>query len=214
MYYFLTKHLNSILYNIYYKNKLISMKIRIITIIISLCFLSLCAIPSLGVSITKESEKNVEKLENCDTVDEGKISYLIRLFGPAKKISNIQLINGSKYQIGKINDLLSNKIIKPIIPIVIVKNLTFKITYKTILRLKSKYSFSTIYQKLNGTKPVGLPFIRRNIPHSITVHNFTGIFTFSKGKIFTIFSRPHFLKPAKFSFIGTCEEITKNPIFI
>ncbi len=190
------------------------MKIKIIGIITSICLLSICAIPAMGISISKESEERKEISKDRVNVDEGKISYCLRLFGPAKRISNIQLINGSKDQVGKIDDLLTNLIIKPIIPIVFVKNLTFTITYKSILRLRSKYSFSTIYQKFNGTKPVGIPTIRRNIPHSITVHNFTGIFTFSKAKIFNILSKPHFLEPAKFSFIGVCKEITTNPVFI
>ncbi len=197
------------------------MKKTFITILLTLILLLTCTICTISIDT------------NIQTED--KTYYFAATSGPAwlKIFTKIEMIYGKQEQINQINTLLTKHRLQQDEKInVFVKNLTFNVTYKLPTTLYSRFLHRTIYTEINLSEfqdliysqsnqnlkdyiNTSLQKLRDNINiikirrHSITFKNFTGVFYLIKPKFYRAFP-PKLFIPAKFVFIGVCEELIIN----
>lgn len=197
---------------------------KIIGALLCVCIFSIGSIPVTGESpideldFDQEIKSYIEQLLDIENQSIGNYFFLIN--GPVlKTYSNVELLNGSEFQIEKINRYLNWKLFRPVIFLkytpVFTENLSFTLDYKKNVRTNSRYSYVTLSatvifnetsKEYEGIKDIN-HFI--NQVHKINIVNMTGIFIFQRIKLFDR-TAPLFRKifqPAKFLFIGFCDNI-------
>lgn len=181
----------------------------IITILVIAAILTMSYSPAMAINLENKI-KTIEKYkEKLDVNAEDDLYFLITSGPKSHLITEVELIDGNPTQINKISRFLNKVLFHPVIPFMIVKDLTFKINYTTEVKNKSKYSYITAFVPFNLTDILSGNITNvttyENTPHSVVVKNFTGIFMFSRGKLY----RPlfKFFIPARFIFLGFCKRI-------
>jgi len=182
------------------------MKKKLITLILSLCFIAMSANAVSATSLDEELKafpKNVDVPE----LDLENLSYYAALTGgPARFISDITFIEGSQFQINRIQELMRISIFKPDFRTVVVTNMTFEVTYSRTVAKLSRFSYLTAYGEFSTDLNITEPVIVYNSPHTVTFTNFTGAFHFLR----PTFYRPimfKFFVPAQYLFVGIAEEV-------
>ena len=195
---------------------------KIIGAILCVCIFGLASIPATGEAqindLDQEIKSYIEQILDYENQTLG--NYFFLTDGPIlETYSNVELLNGSESQIEKINQYLNRKMLRPflflkVIP-VFVENLSFTIDYKKDVRTNSRYSFfsmsaTVIWNETSGEIGGIKNFnFKTNKVHKLNVVNMTGIFIFQRFRLYER-SAPLFRKlfqPAKFMFIGFCENI-------
>ena len=189
------------------------MKLKILAsmIVISLLAMGFSSVSAINI----EDEMKLLEEYNLNLDDQDKFQYLFSTKGPKNRlITKVELIDGNPAQINRLNRYLNKLLFRPKLPIMLVNNLTFKVTYKVAVKNISKLSYASWFAPLTAMSSIieGLhaPDLSNdtlidNAPHTIIVENFTGLFKFSRAKLY----RPlfKFLLPARFSFFGACKQI-------
>ena len=187
---------------------------KLIVTLIGICFLTTGVSSSLALSVEKKVAATSEKYLTKDMeLDENASIVIFQAYGPVRKITEFEFLSGSDTQIQKINKMLSKRFFYPIIPVVFVKNLTFNITFTEPVKNRSRNWYATAYSEMGNLSNYNASNITTiiNKPHSYTVKNFTGIFTFIRPKLFRLFSLGQkFFKPYRFTIVGVCENISEN----
>jgi len=159
------------------------------------------------------------------------------------KYSEIELLDGSPEEIQKIEKHLSGGIFRastflPYVVVFITTPLNFTVCYDVEgLREGSRNSYfsffaNATYDEEGNLEEIVDDEIVYNEIHKVKVENFTGVFFFARAKLFappTYYIKPIFLPmlfsiiyykcsktffiPARFSFIGSCDNITDLLIF-
>ncbi len=176
----------------------------------------------MGLPLIEELELEIEsyKDEILETIDETEKDNIIITLGPiSKKVSNVKIISGPETPVKLIQRHLDRKLLRPLaifrtVPI-FVNNLTFEIEYIKNLKNGSRYSYVTvnatvIYNESGEFENLTNLSLMVNKKHTVTVENFTGFFIFMRFRLFDIKAPlfKKFFRPAKFGFLGFCDDIT------
>ncbi len=187
--------------------------------------------------------KTTQKIENTSTTEENIIStknettfnFTKQVFmtgGAAHLFSRVRFHDGPFKKINRVSRCLSRIRIAPLIPIVILENVTFTINYKIALPIGSKFSYSTLFGGINESIVADINNITDledventlrkindsgnidviwNRPHTFRIENFTGVFIYRRTKLLRF--KPEFtlFKPARFTFVGICDNI--EPVY-
>jgi hypothetical protein len=198
------------------------MKKTILAIFMGLILVSMC-------SFTAVSAQEFEK------TDDDEVYYSVYSYGPAwlKLFTEIELIDGDEEQIDAVNNLLKRQTFDvDSEKFVSVEGLTFKVAYKLPVTRFSRFRYKTVtteidineYNDFDGIQSWQdfLDYINmskmklrnatsKNVSrrHDYTYENFTGTFLIRQPRYFR-WLPPKFFIPAKFAFIGVCENIVKN----
>jgi hypothetical protein len=199
------------------------MKKGIIISIFCIFFLINSSIPVIGIDITeKEINKNylIEKFFNKNQeIFFG--NYFIYTMGPVSKLfTKVELLYGNEYQIDKIDKNINRKFprISMFLPyiFVTVDDLDFNYEYLIDVKNGSRFSYGTTWGEAvyNNSNLINITneSLTINRIHKIQVINFTGIFLFMRMRVRKIPFLPNtnnWLIPARFAFIGCCEDIQK-----
>ena len=188
---------------------------KIIVTIIGICFIIMGTTSSLAISIEKKTASETqESLTKTKVSDENETLILFQAVGPVRKITEFEFLSGSEAQIQRINEMMSKRFFYPIKSSVFVKNLTFKITFTRLVKLRSRNWYASVYAKfdtnLSNVNDSNITSIM-NKPHSYIVKNFTGTFKFIQPKFFRFFCiGPRFFRPYRFIITGFCENISES----
>lgn len=197
------------------------------TLIAIFCVVSLtiCAVPAMGIDVNdkiSELNQNLNKYVDLDDIDINETLNYTVLFtaGPIRKTySDIKIINGSESEMLLLNKFLKRSIFRPIIPLLIVNNLTFSVEYLKESN-NSKFSYITAHMNYSDymnyinnytgnnsyiNETFNESFIV-NKPHKIIVENFTGVFFFKRARFIRFLPKFIMFEPAYFSFAGYCKE--------
>ena len=199
----------------------------IVTIMISFSMILLSAMSTSGIAdVTNVNKKNIgsELLEKTQEETDQNITlpYFITTYGPISKfITKIEILDGPENQTAKIEKLINRRFmpfsrILPLYPI-LVTGLNFTVEYKINVRNSSRFGYVTMNATVvynEGEEPnISNESYIYNTVHKIKVENFTGVFTFMRARIFKGLVGTHqFLNPARFLFIGFCENLTFLPV--
>ena len=183
-------------------------------------------------------QKIIETEEKINFLNGDLDPFIYVTSGPVlKKYSKVELLNGSTTEIEKINKNLNRELFRlsAILPygiVFVTEPLDFTISYESDLRNGSRFSYFSMYGNASYDENGSLINITNttmvtNTHNKVKIDNFTGIFFFLRAKLyrpFTYYLRPIFLPflftiiyyncakmffiPARFSFIGTCGNIT------
>jgi hypothetical protein len=200
---------------------------KIIGAIFCVCIFAFGSIPALGfnpidnLNLDHDINKKIDNLFEEANITFGDIFCLTN--GPASKMySKVELLEGSENQINKINRVLNRKILRPLIFLrqipIFVKNLSFTVEYKIDVKNRSRFTYFTTNTTVKwnvttgefegfGIKNFSFKF---NKIHKVKIENMTGLFIFQRVLLFDR-NQPIFWKffhPAKFIFIGFCDNIT------
>ena len=200
---------------------------KIIGAIFCVCIFAFGSIPALGfnpidnLNLDQDIKKKIDNLFEEANITFGDIFCLTN--GPASKMySKVELLEGSENQINKINLVLNRKILRPLIFLrqipIFVKNLSFTVEYKRDVKNRSRFTYFTTNTTVKwnettgefegfGIKNFSFKF---NKIHKVKIENMTGLFIFQRLLLFDR-NQPIFWKffhPAKFIFIGFCDNIT------
>ena len=200
---------------------------KIIGAIFCVCIFAFGSIPALGfnsidnLNLDQDINKKIDNLFEGANITFGDIFCLTN--GPASKMySKVELLEGSENQINKINRVLNRKILRPLIFLrqipIFVENLSFTVEYKRDVKNRSRFTYFTTNTTVKwnettgefegfGIKNFSFKF---NKIHKVKIENMTGLFIFQRVLLFDR-NQPIFWKffhPAKFIFIGFCDNIT------
>jgi hypothetical protein len=192
---------------------------KLIVTLISICFLTMGCIPIVATSlqnkIIKESEETISKL---DTIDLNESFFIFQAYGPLRRITEIELLDGPEDKIQKINKMMSRRLFYPLIPAIFVRNLTFKISFDEAVSNRSRNWYATAYHFIENLSDEYNPddiIMNMGQPHSLTVTNFSGVFTFIRPKLFRYFCLgPKFFRPYRFAIAGYAENVTENLVVL
>jgi len=183
---------------------------KIIVTLVSICFLTMGVSSALALSLDKKMTNNAQKyITKNEVLDENATFIIFQAYGPVRKITTFEFLSGPEAKIQKINKMMSRRFFYPIIPVVFVTNLTFKITFTEQVKNRSRNWYATGYGLSNESNVTTII----NTPHSYTVKNFTGVFTFIRPRFFKFFCiGPRFFRPYRFAIMGECEDISENVV--
>ena len=188
------------------RTKVMKMNKKIIVTIISICFFTMGANSVFALNLNEKIVRNTQKIVTENKAIDENIDIVFQAYGPVRKITTFEFLNGSETEIQLINEMMSKRLFYPMFPAVAVKNLTFNITFTEAVKNYSRYWYVTSYvdEENNLTTTI-------NKPHGYTVKNFTGVFIFIKPKIFRFLCiGPKFFRPYRFMILGHCENITSK----
>lgn len=188
---------------------------KITVIILLLSFVILSCNSGIAINIknnnNKLSEEYISDVKADNTDIDFNSSYVFQAYCPVRKITSINFIDGSADIISKFNNFMTRRFFYPIIPYILVTNLTFTLSFDEPVETRYEYRnwYATAYTKINISEEEMNMTI--NIPHSCFVYNFTGIIYFQRPKIFKFSSvGPKFFTSYRFCIIGYCEDIESN----
>ena len=185
------------------------MKKIIVALSLSICFIAMSVntVSAINIKDEVDSFPKVLDVPEIPEIDiENFSTYVVMTAGPARFITDMEIIEGNEYQIDRIHDLKRISLFKSDFRTVIVTNMTFEITYIRDVPRFSRFSYATVFDNVSVDKNFSSPAIFYNIPHTVRVTNFTGIFHFLRPTL----SRPFMFKlfiPAQFIFIGGADEV-------
>jgi len=210
-----------------FRFKGVKMNGKTIGAIFCVCIFTFGSIPVLGFNPIDNLDKDPEinkKIENL--FEEANITFgdiFCLTNGPASKIySQVDLLEGSEYQMNKINRVLNRKILRPLIFLrqipIFFENLSFTVEFKRDVKDRSRFTYFTTNTTVKWNETTGKfeDFDLKNFSHvlnkvhKVKIENMTGLFIFQR---FVLFDRNQpifwkFFHPAKFIFIGFCDNIT------
>jgi len=172
------------------------------TIIVLIClgFITTGIIPAMAMNIEQNSNYVKDCEEQLDLESSDNTSYFIETGGavqrPPFSAAFVEITDGPELQVLKINRFLFNRFFHPIIPIIPVEGLDFKIYYLVEeIGPFSRWEYSTVYA------PIGTPGI------DWTEATWISNFYFKRAKLF---NPGHFQLgwPARYMFVGNCDNVT------
>ena len=182
------------------------MKKMLLTLVLSLCFIAMSVNTVSANTIEEELEAFPENID-IPEIDLENLSYYIAITaGPARFISDVELIEGSSLQMQRIQKLMKISLFKSNFRTVIVTNLTFEVTYSRQVKTLSRFSYATAYANLSLDLNNTSPNILYNSAHTVRFTNFTGAFHFLRPTFHRNFMLKFFV-PAQFIFAGIAEEV-------
>ena len=200
---------------------------RIIGAILCICIMTISTIPATGNEINPTNPENKLGLfrEIKEIADENETlwDYAVTTIGPISKIiSQVELLDGPESQMMKIRSILDRTLLRifPALPVAVF-GLNFTVYYKRDIGLiGTRFSYETLYAETvydeNGTffNLTNVTFLINKI-HKIKVVNFTGVFIFYRARVWKgLFRRDThlFFIPARFGFVGLCDNVTEVPL--
>jgi len=217
------------------------MKKVIITSILCICLITIGVSPVFGASGNTELKDKIITVENIvNILDEEPDPYVYFTSGPVStKYSDVEIMNGSAEEISSIERSLNREFPRlsmflPYVFTFITEPMDFIVRYDTNMENGSRYSYFTFSGNATYDESGELIDINEtldyNTIHTLKVENFTGIFFFFRAQLYRsrlFYLRPLFSAlfyivnfgftkslfiPARFSFIGTCDNITQLPV--
>jgi len=188
---------------------------KITVIILLTSFVILSCNSGIAINIKNNnnelSEEYISDVKTYNTNIDFNDSYVFQAYGPVRKITYMNFIDGSPDIISKFNNFMTRRLFYPIIPYILVTNLTFTISFDEPVenRYEYRYWYATAFTKINISEQEMNMTI--NIPHSRIIYNFTGIIYFQRPKIIKLTAvGPKLFIPYRFCIIGYCEDIETN----
>jgi hypothetical protein len=216
---------------------------KIVTSILCLFLITISIAPITATGDDTDFKENLLEIEQKISLTEEDLDpFIYHTAGPAsEKYSQVKLLGGSPEEIQKIekhlNKSLLSSVFLPYVMVFVSTPLNFTVSYFEEVRDGSRYSYHTYFANAtyddegNMGDTENETMITNEI-HKMKVENFTGVFLYARAKLFrppTYYIRPLFLPmlfsiiyyncaklffiPARFSFIGSCDNITQLPIF-
>jgi hypothetical protein len=178
---------------------------KIFGIILCFLLLALSAISVKGEDIDIPTFTDILNSPGnfLNKAEDTNISHVCFILGPITSIyTEIELIEGSESDINRINWMFKRILPRFILPIafLFIEDLTFKIRFKIEPLIDNgRFFYMTFWGDLVNETWVNESYVFNTI-HTVTVNNFTGIFT-------RLRTRPIRLMPSYFFFAGEYEDI-------
>jgi hypothetical protein len=189
------------------------------------------AIPVTGMYIPEDlvSENTrsylLEKVEDMADDNFTLPPEFVFTFGPVKKrITEFTVLDGPEDKTAKIEKLMNRRFVlfSRLLPfyMVTVIGMNFTMEYKKDVRNGSRLTYASINCSIifnESGDPVNvsnLSYIRNDV-HKIKVENFSGVFLFTRARLFRGFlttSAHLFFIPARGIFTGYCDKVTYLPV--
>lgn len=207
----------------------LKMNRKIIGTILCISVLLMSSVPIIGanpISYAKNNDELLQKaIELVDNENVTTIGELVISTGPVSKVySEVELLDGDADQMKIIQRNLDKKLFRfsRFLPFIFVPvfNLSFTVEYKLDLENGSKFSYLTLNTTLMADNQTGEIVNSTdhtycyNTIHKVHVENMTGLFFFNRARLYdkNMPAGQRFFIPAKFIFVGICENITYLPV--
>jgi len=204
---------------------------KIIGTILCISIMLIGSIPSIGANPLIDKNVGGELVQKAIELTEDKnITFgekFIITSGPIFKLySDVELLDGNLTQMQIIQRNLDKKLFRfsRFLPFIFVPvfGLNFTVHYKKDLENGSRFSYitvnaSVVYDNETGeVVNVTNHTIISNIIHKVNIENFTGLFIFQRAKLYdrNMPLGKRFFIPAKFIFIGFCDNVTYLPFLL
>jgi len=199
------------------------------TMIVSIICICLTLVSSYSAIAIPEEFDIVDEIkpQAMEMIESNNITIGDNLFvtvGPVSKFyTDVELTDGSPTQMNLVQRHLDRRLFRPLLifkyAFVFVQNLSFTVEYKRDVSDRSRFNLMTINASIvhdeNGSfeNIVNYSYII-NRKHSCSVENFTGIFLFSRLRIYDKYQPRGYriFTPANIAFYGFCDELTFNQV--
>jgi len=205
------------------------MKKKIIGIILCISIMLIGSIPSIGANPLIDKNVGVELIQNAiELTEDQNITFgekIIITSGPIFKLySDVKLLDGDPTQMQIIQRNLDKKLFRfsRFLPFIFIPvfGLNFTVYYKKDLENGSRFSYITVNTSVVYDNEIGEVVnvtnhtIVSNTIHKVNIEKFTGLFIFQRAKLYDR-SMPlgkRLFVPAKFIFVGFCNNVTYLPL--
>ena len=205
------------------------MKRRIIISIVCISIIlfgSINAIAANPISKSKQDEYFQQAYEVLEEENFTIPECAFLTFGPVSKFySDVEITDGNPIEVNIIEKNLGRKLFRFgwFLPFVLIPifNCNFTVQYTKALENTSKYSYlsyngTAVFNEDGKVEDIINETIKINTPHKVKLVNFSGIFFFKSAEIYNrLMPWGHRLfTPAKFMFVGYCDNVTYYPVAI